>query len=130
MSQISPCLISLPRLETVLHDYECSLTFLWYLQAVLAVLTIHTALVSFIVVGFAVYSKHTLLGNHWHSISQLLGPETEDLFTKTRMATDSEVKKALSAAGHDDVRACIRQLKDERESGLKVVRQRNLSLPR
>ena len=90
--------------------------------AVMIVLAAHTALVSLVALGFLIYSKFTFLGNHWQSIAQLQGPETDDLLAKSRMATDGEVKKALGAAGHEDVRTGIRILKGERGVGLKVLR--------
>lgn len=92
---------------------------------VLIALAAHLALIGLIAVGFAWYSKHTLLGNHWQSIAQLQGPETEDLLSRTRMATDGEVKRALKVAGFEDLRVGIRALKDERGVGLSALRRRD-----
>ncbi len=90
---------------------------------VMGILATHVGLVGCIAIGFAVYSKHTLLGNHWQSIAQLRGPETEDLLAKTRMSSDSEVKKALAAAGCDDLRVSVRGFKNGRTAGLQVARR-------
>ncbi|KAK3708928.1 hypothetical protein LTR37_011258 [Vermiconidia calcicola] len=79
--------------------------------AVIVVLTVHVGLVSLIAVGFAVYSRNTLLNNHWHWVAQLQGPKTEDLIARTHMATDDDVKKGLSAAGHEYIRVGVRELK-------------------
>jgi hypothetical protein len=92
--------------------------------AVVIVLGLHVAIVSLIILGFALRSEHTLLGNHWQTIAQLQGPETDDLIARTRMATDSEVKRALKFAGYEDVRAGIRSLQDERRVGLSALRAR------
>ena len=88
-------------------------------------LAAHIGLVALIALGFVIYSQHTLLGNHWQSIAQLQGPETEDLLVRTRMATDSDVKRALKVAGYEDVRVGIRSLEDERGVGLCAMRRRN-----
>ena len=94
----------------------------WVVSTVLAA---HVALVGLIAIGFTVYSQHTLLGNHWQTIAQLQGPETEHLLSRTRMATDSEVKRAMKVAGHHDVRVGVRALEDERGVGLSALRERN-----
>jgi hypothetical protein len=93
--------------------------------AVMVVLAVHLGLVCCIALAFAIYSHHTLLGNHWQSIAQLLGPETEALAGKTRMATDGDVKRALVLSGHDDVRVEVRMLKDDVNVGLRVIRKRD-----
>ena len=87
----------------------------------MTVLALHMGLVSLIALGFAMHSRNTFLGNDWSSIAQLLGPETEDLVTKTRMATDGDVKRALSTAGHEDLMVGLRRLKSERTVGLRLV---------
>lgn len=92
---------------------------------VIIVLAAHITLVALITIGFYVCSKHTLLGNHWQTIAQLQGPETDDLLARTRMATDSDVKKALEIAGFEDVRVGVRALADERGVGLSALRKRN-----
>ncbi|KAK3716336.1 hypothetical protein LTR37_006486 [Vermiconidia calcicola] len=94
------------------------------------VLATHLALVGLVTVGFMMYSKHTLLNNHWQSVAQLHGPETEELIVKTRMATDHDVKKALSAAGHECVRVGVRALKPGYgEVGMRIVREKDRLLP-
>ena len=92
--------------------------------AVVVVLGVHVATVGVIALGFVLCSENTLLGNHWQTIAQLQGPETQDLITRTRMVTDGEVKRALRVGGYEDVRACIRRLEDERGVGLSALRRR------
>ena len=92
---------------------------------VVIVLAAHVALVTLITIGFYVCSKHTLLGNHWQTIAQLQSPETDDLLARTRMATDSDVKRALQTAGYEDVRVGVRALTDERGVGLTALRKRD-----
>lgn len=95
--------------------------------AVMAVLAVHLALVSLIVVAFALCSEHTLLGNHWQSIAHLQAPETHDLIAKTRDATDAEVKTALRAAGHGNARISIRSLDHGDKAGLRLIRRKDTS---
>lgn len=95
---------------------------------VVIVLAAHITLVALITVGFYMCSKSTLLGNHWQTIAQLQGPETEDLLTRTRMATDSDVKKALRIARYEDVRVGVRALNDARGVGLSALRRRDGSV--
>ena len=92
---------------------------------VVIVLGAHVTLVALITVGFLMFSKHTFLGNHWQSIAQLQGPETDDLLARTRMATDSDVKRALNVAGYGHIRVGIRSLTDERGVGLSALRRRD-----
>ena len=94
----------------------------WLVTVALAA---HITLVALIAIGFILYSRHTLLGNHWQSIAQLQGPETDDLLARTRMATDSDVKRALQTAGYEDVRVGVRALTDERGVGLIALRKRD-----
>ena len=92
---------------------------------IVIVVAAHTAIVGLIAIAFVLCSQHTLLGNHWQAIAQLQAPETEDLLTRTRMATDSDVQRALRIAGYEDVRVGVRSLKDGRSIGLSAVRHRN-----
>ena len=94
----------------------------WLISIALAA---HITQVTLIAIGFMMYSQHTMLGNHWQTIAQLQGPETEDLLTRTRMATDSDVKRALRIAGYESVRIGVRSLNDERSVGLSAVKHRD-----
>ena len=97
----------------------------WVISIALAA---HIMLVTLIAIGFMTYSRHTLLGNHWQTIAQLQDrPETEDLLKRTRMATDSDVKRALRIAGYESVRVGVRSLHDGRSVGLSAVRHRTRS---
>ena len=95
--------------------------------AVVIVLAVHVAVIGVIAIGFMICAQHTLFGNHWQTIAQLQGPETEDLLRRTRMATDGDVKRALRIAGYESVRVGVRSLNDGRSVGLSAVRHRTRS---
>ncbi|KAK5168085.1 uncharacterized protein LTR77_006653 [Saxophila tyrrhenica] len=90
--------------------------------AVAMVLALHMGLVSWIALSFAIFCRNTLLGNYWHSVAQLLGPETKDLFSKTRAATDKDVKLALTNVGQEDVTVGLRRPEGESTAKLRIMR--------
>ena len=96
--------------------------------AVVIVLAIHSVLIAFVVLNFAFRSQYSFLGNHWQSIAQLHGPETEDMILESRMATDEEVRRELQASGDKNIRIGVRPLDDQRRVGLSTLRSRRLSV--
>ena len=89
--------------------------------SVMIVLAVHLGLVAVITLGFTLRSKHTLLGNYWQTVAQIIGPETQDLLADSRMATDKEVKNEVLASGSEDVRVGIGPLEGWRRAGLSTL---------
>ena len=96
--------------------------------AVVIVLATHSVLIAFVVLNFAFRSQYSFLGNHWQSIAQLHGPETEDMILESRMATDEEVRRELQASGDKNIRIGVRPLDDRRRVGLSTLRSRRISV--
>lgn len=122
-----------PRFEKFANSTQVYFTTVLYPQSrfgfwiVMIVLATHTGLIGLIALGFAVFSRHTLLGNHWQSIAQLYGPETQILILNSRESTDKETKEMLRVVGDDDIRIGIRTLDDRRRVGLSVINRRDRS---
>lgn len=89
---------------------------------VIGCLAVHMTLILLVTVAFGLYSKHTLLGNHWQSIAQLRGPETDKLITRTNSSTDGEVKKIIASSGQEDISVSIRPTHRGDISGLRLIR--------
>ena len=85
---------------------------------IITLLLVHVALVLTILVGFALFSKFTLLGNSWQSVAQLWSLETRDLILTSSMTSDKEVKDHLRAAGMQDTRVGVETLTEEPRIGL------------
>lgn len=77
---------------------------------VMIVLAFHSLLVACIVVAFTRHSRHTLLGNYWQSIAQLLGAETRVLLSDGRGKTDGRVREEIVEAGDEGVKVGVRVL--------------------
>ena len=86
------------------------------------VLRIHLLLVLSITAGFAIRSRHTLLGNHWQSVAQLYSPHSKDLILESTNSTDREVRDRMRAKQMDNAGACIAPLGEDGQIGLTTVR--------
>ena len=95
--------------------------------AAVIVLGAHLVLVSFITLGFSTRSQYTLLGNHWHCVAQLYGPETVGVISGSGMASDEDVRTELLVSGNEDIRTGVRGLKDRRRVGLTTLRDTGLA---
>ncbi|KAK2615316.1 hypothetical protein N8I77_002079 [Diaporthe amygdali] len=65
--------------------------------------------------------KYSIYGNSWHTIAQLVSPDTRNLLERATRATDFNVRNALKEAGSENVQGGLARL----QSGRVVVLRRN-----
>ncbi|KAK3664935.1 carboxypeptidase Y-deficient [Elasticomyces elasticus] len=77
------------------------------LWIVLIAMAVHLVLIGTVATVFALWTHYSFLGNHWQAVAQLDSSESRVLLAKSSMATDTEVRGQLKAAGSDGSRVGI-----------------------
>jgi hypothetical protein len=90
------------------------------LAAVVVLTLLNLACITILVTLFLQRTKHSLYGNTWHAVAQLISPETKHLLDRSTRVTDLDVAASMRQIGLADVPAGVGTLESGRVA---VVRQ-------
>jgi hypothetical protein len=94
------------------------------LISVTALTLLNLASIAVLVALFLQRTKHSIYGNTWHTVAQLISPETRHILDRSTRVTDAEVTATLRSVGLAKVPAGIGTL----QSGKVAVLRRNAML--
>lgn len=108
--------------SSIVHAKTVSIPDSWLgLTAVTSILLINMTCVAVISWLFLRRTRHSIYGDVWHTIAQIVSPDTRHLIDRATRSTDDNVKRTLKEAGSSKMSAGLYKL----QSGRVVVLRNN-----
>lgn len=86
---------------------------------VTAVTVTNMVCVAAITLNFLSKTKYSIYGNTWHTIAQIVSPDTRNVLERATFSTDEHIKKVLKNAGSENVNAGLHKLDSGRVAVLR-----------
>lgn len=86
---------------------------------VIAVIVINMICVAAITFYFLSRTKYSIYGNTWHTIAQMVSPDTRNMLERATCSTDDHVKKVLRNSGSENMNAGLHKLDSGRVAVLR-----------